>query len=232
MLRSDPRFVLRELSHQLIDRVMRAPPRPLRVRDYVPQHATRNDPASVLAAMDRFATEVRFLMSVGPDKGPLLREVTSRLPAAARVLELGAYCGYSSIMMAMTLPEEATIISVEKSVLSVAAARDNITFSGLSDRITILQGNSSDVIPTLEGPFDLVFIDHWKPLYLPDLQAIERQGLLRSGSIVVADNVGEVFGADEFLDYVRNCGHYLCENRPATIEYSRVPDAVEIAVRR
>ena len=62
-----------------------------------------------------------------------------------------------------------------------------------------MQGNSSDVIPTLEGPFDLVFIDHWKPLYLPDLQAIERHGLLRSGSIVVADNVGEVFGAEEFL---------------------------------
>jgi len=232
MLLEDPRFALRELLHETVDRVTKAPPRPLRLRDYVSRHATRNDPASVLAAMDRFATEVRFLMNVGPEKGPLLREITSRLPASARVLELGAYCGYSSIMMAMTLPAAATILSVEKSAVSVEVARDNIAFAGLADRIAIVQGNSSDVIPTLEGPFELVFIDHWKPLYLPDLQAIERHGLLRSGSIVVADNVGEVFGAEEFLDYVRSCGHYRCENRPATIEYSRVSDAVEIAVRR
>ncbi len=232
MLVADPRFALRELLHESIDKVTKAPPRPLRLRDYIPVHATRNDPASVLAAMDRFATEVRFLMNVGPEKGPLLREITSRLPAKARVLELGAYCGYSSIMMAMTLPGQASILSVEKNATSVAVARDNIAFAGLADRITILQGSSSDVIPTLDGPFDLVFIDHWKPLYLPDLQAIERHGLIRSGSIVVADNVGEVFGAEKYLDYVRNCGHYRCENRPATIEYSRVPDAVEIAVRR
>jgi hypothetical protein len=46
---------------------------------------------------------------------------------------------------------------------------------------------------------------------------------------VVADNVGKIFQPDAYLHYVRNCGHYDSENRPATIEYTSVPDAVEIS---
>ena len=58
---------------------------PLRVRDYVVANARRGDPESVLAAMDRYAVEVRFLMNLGPDKGPLVQELFSGLPAEARV---------------------------------------------------------------------------------------------------------------------------------------------------
>ena len=48
----------------------------------------------------------------------------------------------------------------------------------------------------------------------------------------MADNVGEVFGAAKYLDYVRGCGRYDSQHRPATIEYSTIPDAVEISVYR
>jgi len=88
------------------------------------------------------------------------------------------------------------------------------------------------VIATLEGPFDLVFLDHGKDLYTVDLQRLEERALLRTGTAVVADNVGEVFGATTYLEYVRGCGRYDSEHRPATIEYSTIPDAVEISVYR
>ena len=55
---------------------------------------------------------------------------------------------------------------------------------------------------------------------------------MQAGSIVVADNVGELFNPQEYLEYVRGCGRYESENRPATIEYTSVPDAVEISVYR
>ena len=64
------------------------------------------------------------------------------------------------------------------------------------------------------------------------MQLIEAQGLIGPGSIVVADNVGDIFSPGEYLDYVRNCGRYESENRPAKIEYTSVPDAVEISVYR
>ena len=96
----------------------------------------------------------------------------------------------------------------------------------------VVQGASDKLIPTLEGPFDLVFLDHWKDLYEPDLRRLEACALLRPGCTVVADNVGEIFGAAKYLHYVRSCGRYDSENRPASIEYSDIPDAVEISVFR
>jgi catechol O-methyltransferase len=222
-------FSMKMAREALVDRLTNAPPRVLRARDYVAQHAQRNDPEDVLRILDRFAVEVRFLMSVGPEKGPLLSEVAAQLPANPRILELGAYCGYSSILMAKTFGAGASIVSLEISEESVQSATANVEFAGLSEQVTFIRGSSTDTIPTLEGRFDLVFLDHWKDLYLTDLQLIEETGLIGPGSIVVADNVGEVFGAHAYLDYVRGCGHYRTESRTATIEYSKVPDAVEIA---
>ena len=99
-------------------------------------------------------------------------------------------------------------------------------------RVEVVQGDSAEAIPTLTGPFDLVFLDHWKAFYKRDLIAIEAHGLLRPGSLVVADNVGAIFEPGEYLDYVRGCDHYESEHRVSTIEYTDVPDAVEISVYR
>ena len=52
------------------------------------------------------------------------------------------------------------------------------------------------------------------------------------GSIVVADNTGVLFSPEAYLTYVRTCGRYDSESREARIEYSRLPDAVEISVYR
>jgi catechol O-methyltransferase len=225
-------FSARLFGGGLIDRLRGAEPMPLRVRDYVAEHAREGDPLDVLRTMDRFATDVRFLMNVGPDKGPLIRELFGDLPPNARVLELGSFCGYSSILFAHTLGKQGRIVSVDVSSASVEGARANAVFAGLGDRIEYVHGSSTETIATLEGPFDLVFLDHWKDLYRADLEAIEKHGLIRPGSVVVADNVGPLFGAREYLDYVRNCGRYESENRVASLEYSSIPDAVEISVYR
>lgn len=223
-------FTTRNMLHGAIDRITGQPDRPTQTVSYVAKHAEPGNPGDVLKTLDRFASQERWLMSVGPEKGPLIRDIRSQLPPNPRVLELGAYCGYSSILIADLLGPAATITSVEINESFVAASRANAQVAGLGDRVTFLHNASSDAIPTLQGPFDLVFLDHWKELYLEDLKSIEAHGLLRPGSVVVADNVGEVFEADAFLDYIRNCGKYRCENRTATIEYTSIPDAVEIAV--
>jgi catechol O-methyltransferase len=59
---------------------------------------------------------------------------------------------------------------------------------------------------------------------------MEHRDLLKQGSVVVADKVGEIFGADKYLNYVRTCGRYDSSNRVATIEYTSLPDAVEISI--
>lgn len=225
-------FTLRTSRQALADRLRGAPSRPRQVAAYVARHARPGDPAHVLETIDRFAREERWLMNIGPEKGPLVTELASRLPAAARVLELGAYCGYSAIMLASACGPQSTVTSIEVNAESVDSARRNVEVAGLSGRVNFLHGPSNRVIESLEGTFDLVLLDHWKDLYRRDLELLEARKLLRAGSIVVADNVGELFSPQSYLDYVRHCGRYESENRPATIEYTDVPDAVEISVYR
>lgn len=205
---------------------------PLRVSEYVRENAVAGDPAAALAAMDRYAREIRFLMNVGPDKGPLLEELFARLPENPRILELGAYCGYSTILFAMAVGPGGGVVSLEIGEESVEAARANVAHAGLGDRVEIIQGDSGESIPDLEAPFDLVFLDHWKDLYKRDLEAIEEAGLLRAGSLVVADNVGPHFDPTVYLEYVRTCGRYDSEHRVSKLEYTDEPDAVEISVFR
>ena len=223
-------FTLKNVAHATIDKLKGAPPRTVQAASYVAQHARPGDPAEVLRALDRFAAEERWLMSVGPEKGPLIEELAGRLPKDARILELGAYCGYSSILLAQAFGAHASIISIEIDEDSVASASANVALAGLSNQITFIHGPSSKMIARLDGAFDLVFLDHWKGLYKRDLQLLEKRGLIKPGGIVVADNVGKMFGPEDYLDYVRHCGHYESENRPATIEYTSLPDAVEISV--
>jgi catechol O-methyltransferase len=225
-------FTLRTTTQALVDKLRGAPSRPVQAARYVAEHARPGDPADVLHILDRFARTERWLMSVGPKKGPLIEELAQRLPANARILELGAYCGYSSIMIASAFGPEARITSIEIDREAVASSRANVEVAGLSQQITFVHGASTKKIPTLQGRFDLVFLDHWKDLYKSDLQLIEQCNLIGPGSIVVADNVGKIFAPEAYLDYVRNCGHYDCEHREATIEYTSVPDAVEISVYR
>ena len=80
--------------------------------------------------------------------------------------------------------------------------------------------------------FDFVFIDHAKKRYFPDLILIEDSKLLKSNSVIFADNVG-IFIEDmgEYLDHVRHSGLYKSENIASNLEYrNNIYDAVEISV--
>lgn len=206
--------------------------KPAEVRVYVEENARRGDAEDVLRVLDRYADEHFFLMNVGPEKGPLLVEQVRRAGSAARVVEFGTYCGYSAILIARELGADGRLICVELDPESVEASRAILEFAGLGDRVEVIEGASGDVIPQLEGTFDLVFLDHWKDLYEQDLKAIEAAGLLREGSIIFADNVGPSFNPEAYLAYVRECGHYDSSHHVSTIEYTDLPDAAEISIYR
>ena len=203
--------------------------RPAQALDYVRRHAEQGDAASVLAALDDFAVRRGFLMNVGPVKGVILEEEAARAGKEARILELGAHCGYSAILLARQLEGSGGLVSVDSSRVSVDATLGMVAFAGLADRVEVLCGESTPTIPSLEGHFDFVFLDHWKGLYRTDLEAMESAGLLRPGSVVFADNVGPMFGAEEYLGYVRDCGRYESRHLVSTVEYTEIEDAVEIS---
>jgi catechol O-methyltransferase len=84
--------------------------------------------------------------------------------------------------------------------------------AGVSDRVACVVGTIGDGGPTLDalasghgfadGTLDLLFIDHDKAAYLPDLQSILDRGWLHRGSIVVADNI-LIPGSPKYREYMR-----------------------------
>lgn len=221
-------LMVKSAEHTRMDELSGKPSRPHQAADYVEANAEQGNPQSVLDCIDTFASNERWMMNMGPEKGPILGEVFSRLNKRPRILELGAYGGYSAILMASLSGGSITSVELEQDY--VAAARRNVAVAALSDRIEFICGKSSEVIERFNEPFDLVLLDHWKKFYESDLKLIESRELLRAGSIVVADNVGEIFEQEKYLEYVRTCGHYQSEHHIATIEYTSVPDGVEISV--
>lgn len=110
-----------------------------------------------------------------------------RVAGARRVLEIGTLGGYSTIWMARALPEGGKVVSIEAEPRHAGVARKNVARAGLEDRVEIVEGRALDVLPGLDGPFDLVFIDADKPSN-PDYLRWALK-LSRPGTVIVVDNV-------------------------------------------
>jgi len=222
-------FALKEGYRYLRASVRREPDRRQAALEFARRVAKGGNPDSVLAALDRFAREDRFLMNVGPEKGLLLVEELGKIGSNARVLELGSFVGYSAILMARQLADTGQIVSIDVSPEASEVSRAMATLAGLEGRIEFLTGSAMDVLDTLEGPFDLVFLDHWKDLYKADTEKILARGLLAPGSIIVADNLGPMFGENPYLAWMQ--GHPDFESRyvDGHVEYQSIEDGALVS---
>ena len=125
-------------------------------------------------------------IDVSPLQGRFLALMV-RVSGAKRVLEIGTLGGYSTICMARVLAYGGEIITLEIDPATANFARSNIDDAGLSRRVKVITGAALDVLPTLDGPFDMVFIDADKrnnPAYLD--WAVK---LSRPGTVIIVDNV-------------------------------------------
>ncbi|PIO38544.1 hypothetical protein AB205_0116640, partial [Aquarana catesbeiana] len=150
------------------------------------------------------------------------------------VLELGTYCGYSTVRIARLLPPGARLVTIEMNPHYAQVAKEVIRHAGLEAQVELLVGSSSILIPQLKKKldiekFDLVFIDHWKVSYLPDTKLLEECGLLRAGSVLLADNV-VCPGSPDYLQYVRNSPQYQSQYFQSYLEYLQVEDGLEKSV--
>jgi len=177
---------------------------------YVLAQARAGDIRDAIRAIDEYAYKKSFLINVGDKKGAILDAVIQRTQPK-RVMELGAYVGYSALRMASLLPAEGHLYSIEFSPANAKIARRIIAHAGASDRITIIEGYLGDGGKTMSvlrdqhrfstNCLDVIFLDHAKEAYLADLQSILKAGWLHSGSVAVADNV-KFPGAPEYRAYM------------------------------
>jgi predicted O-methyltransferase YrrM len=128
-----------------------------------------------------------------------------------RILEVGAAVGFSSILMAEYGPADCEIITIENYDKRIPLAKTNFKRAGKEDQITLLEGDAMDILPTLDGTFDLIFMDAAKGQYIHFMPEILR--LLAVGGVLVSDNVlqdGDIIES-----------HFIVERRNRTI-YKRM----------
>ncbi len=177
---------------------------------YVLANARPGDLDDVIRVIDRFAYNESFLINVGDEKGALLDAAIERAKPKL-LLELGTYCGYSALRTIRVAPKDAHLVTIEFNADNAAIAQSIFEHANIKDRVTIVHGTLGDgkTAATLKdalgfarGKVDFAFIDHAKEAYLPDLELILREGWLRRGAIVVADNV-KVPGAPEYHAFMK-----------------------------
>lgn len=146
------------------------------------------------AVLDDIArgNQARGLPLVDAEVGALLRVLATAV-GATRILEIGTAIGYSGIWLAGALLAGGVLITMESDEARAREARQNFGRAGFDDRVSIITGDAQLKIAKVAGPFDVVFQDGPKHLYVPLLDRLVR--LLRPGGLLITDNVlwdGEV----------------------------------------
>ena len=170
---------------------------------------------------------------VGPAEGSLLH-VLARAIGARRILELGTAIGYSGTWLARALPPDGELVTIEWNPETAEIARRNLAKTGVAKRVRIEVGSALDIVPRLDGPFDLIFNDIDKQYYVDVLPLCIAR--LRVGGLLVTDNVlwsGEVVKrrrskeAEVIHDYNRRLG---ADSRMAAVIVP-LRDGVSIALK-
>ena len=130
-------------------------------------------------------------MMVGVIEGAFLSFLVG-MTQATRVLEVGTFTGWSAIAMARALPPGGRLTSCDVNEETTAVARRYAEEAGVADRIDFRVGPGVETLASLDGPFDLVFIDADKGGYIDYYEAVLPK--LSPRGVIAADNT--LFGLD------------------------------------
>ena len=103
------------------------------------------------------------------------------------ILEVGTAIGFSALLMSEYGPRDCHITTIEKYEVRIPIARETFKKAGKEKEITLIEGDATQILKELTGPYDMIFMDAAKGQYIHFLPDILR--LLPTGGILVSDNV-------------------------------------------
>lgn len=103
------------------------------------------------------------------------------------ILEVGTAIGFSALLMSEYAPADCHITTIEKYEKRIPIAKANFEKMGKSEQITLLEGDATEILQTLTGSFDMIFMDAAKGQYIHFMPDILR--LLSPGGLLISDNV-------------------------------------------
>jgi caffeoyl-CoA O-methyltransferase len=157
-----------------------------KLAEYAQNHTTPPEGLLAEVASTTLETMPSPQMMSGIPEGRLL-EALVVISRARHVLEVGTFTGFGALSMAAALPAGGELTTVEKDDATAAIARQNIGRSPDAGRIRLIVGDTLEEVPRLDGPFDLIYIDAWKPDYVSYYEAVLPK--LAPHGLIAADNV-------------------------------------------
>ena len=157
------------------------------------------------------------------------------------ILEVGTAVGFSALLMSTAVEEDCRITTIENYEKRIPIARGNFRRAGKDEQITLIEGDAAEVMKTLDGPYDFIFMDAAKGQYIHYLPDAMR--LLSEGGVLVSDNVmqdGDVIQSRFAVERRNRTIHarmrdYLYElkhNEELTTSIIPLGDGVAVSVKR
>jgi predicted O-methyltransferase YrrM len=148
----------------------------------------------------RTADHARRMLNLDPASAELL-SILVRASGARRALEVGTSNGYSTIWLAWSLaPAGGQLVSIDRSPEKHALARENLCRANLLDRVDLHTGDAAEIVRTLDGPFDLVFLDADRRKFPELLQLLLPK--FSPKILAIADNVHS--HPEEIAEYLKS----------------------------
>lgn len=192
------------------------------IHQYCEQHSLAVSPLLEKLAAETRAQVPYAQMLVGVLEGRLLRLLV-HLSQARRILEIGTFTGYSALTMAEALPEDGRLITCDINAETTSRAQAAWNQSPHGDKIELRLGPALETLATLEGDFDMIFIDADKTNYGHYWEACLPR--LRPGGLLVVDNVlwsGRVLDPQDESDHAIAALNDLA-SRDARVETVMLP---------
>nr|GMD92741.1 O-methyltransferase MdmC-like isoform X1 [Ipomoea batatas] len=179
-------------------------------------------------------------MQVSPDQAQLLAMLV-QVQGAKRCIEVGIYTGYSSLAIALVLPEQGCLVACERDEKSIEVAKRYYDRAGVSGKVDVRHGIAADTLRSMiqngEGcSYDFAFIDADKKMYQEYFELLLK--LVRVGGVVVVDNVlwhgrvADLLVKDSKTTSIRSFNRTLFEDNRVDISMVPIGDGMTICRKR
>lgn len=156
-----------------------------RIDEYIDAHSEPEPEYLKRVVRETHLQMINPRMMSGHLQGRLLKMLVA-LTGARRIVEIGTYSGYSALCMAEGLPAGGELHTIEIDDEQEDFIRTQLATAGHGCKVVLHIGDALDVLPALDGEFDMAFIDADKRLYACYLDLLLPK--MRRGGLILADN--------------------------------------------
>ncbi len=179
-------------------------------------------------------------MQIGPDQGQFM-QLLCQLLCARKTLEVGVFTGYSSLWVAMGLPDDGRVLACDISEDYTAVARRYWKQAGVDQKIDLRLAPALETLDQLlkageAGSFDFAFIDadktNYENYYERALQLLRVGGLIAIDNTIWSGKVADPVVKDADTVAIRQLNEKLFRDERITLSMLTVGDGLTLALKR